>query len=55
MAEFQHLDSSGVTPFEDVESISISITGVRLSDTASFYEPQEVRRPSLIEFTTLLP
>jgi hypothetical protein len=55
VAEFQHLDSSGVTPFEDVESISISITGVRLSDTASFYEPQEVRRPSLIEFTTLLP
>jgi hypothetical protein len=55
VAEFQHLNFSGITPFPDVESLPIYITGVRLSNTATAFNVSDVRAPSVNEFSVLVP
>jgi hypothetical protein len=52
-AEFQQLEFSGNTPFLDAVSFPISITGVRLSNTASTFATADVRPPSQNEFSLL--
>jgi hypothetical protein len=53
-AEFQQLIFTGDTPFLDAVSLPISITGVRLSDTAATFNSSEVRAPSVNEFSVLI-
>ncbi|MEI8294028.1 MAG: hypothetical protein WCG66_08565 [bacterium] len=53
-AEFQHLVFTGNTPFLDAVDIPISVTGVRLSDTASNFATQDVQPPSVNEFSVLV-
>lgn len=53
-AQFQHLiTDSGNTPILDAVTIPISVSGVRLSDTASTFTTAEVRPPSVNEVTIL--
>ena len=54
-AEFQQLEYSGYTPFLDAFSIPISVTGVRLSNSATTFVSSEVRPPSVNEFSVLVP
>ncbi len=53
-AEFQQLVFTGDTPFLDAVSLPISITGVRLSNTAASFNTSEVRPPSVNEFSVLI-
>jgi len=53
-AEFQQLIFVGNTPFLDAVSLPISVTGVRLSNTASTFRTAEVRPPSQNEFSVLI-
>jgi hypothetical protein len=53
-AQFQHLDTtSGNTPILDAVTIPISVSGVRLSNTASSFNTAEVRPPSVNQVTIL--
>jgi hypothetical protein len=53
-AQFQYLDTtSGNTPILDASTIPISISGVRLSNTASSFNTSEVRPPSVNQVTIL--
>jgi hypothetical protein len=53
-AQFQHLiTDSGNTPFLDSVTIPISISGVRLSNTASSFNTSEIRPPSVNTVTIL--
>lgn len=54
-AEFQQLVFTGTTPFLDVVSLPISVTGVRLSDTSSTFTTADVRPPSVNSFSVLVP
>lgn len=54
-AEFQQLVFTGNTPFLDAVTLPISITGVRLSDTATSFNVSNVRAPSVTEFSVLVP
>ena len=53
-AEFQQLVYSGATPFFDAIRFDISITGVRLSNTASSFNTEDVRPPSVNSFSVLV-
>jgi hypothetical protein len=53
-AEFQQLVYSGATPFFDAIRFDISITGVRLSNTASSFNTDDVRPPSVNAFSVLV-
>jgi hypothetical protein len=53
-AEFQQLVFSGATPFFDAIRFDISVTGVRLSNTASSFATQDVRPPSVNSFSVLV-
>ena len=53
-AEFQQLVFTGATPFFDAIRFDISVTGVRLSDTASSFATQDVRQPSVNSFSVLV-
>lgn len=53
-AEFQQLVFVGNTPFLDAVSLPISLTGVRLSNTASTFATANVRPPSQNEFSILI-
>jgi hypothetical protein len=53
-AEFQQLVFVGNTPFLDAVSLPISVTGVRLSNTASAFATADVRPPSQNEFSLLV-
>lgn len=53
-AEFQQLVFVGNTPFLDAVSLPISLTGVRLSNTASTFATADVRPPSQNEFSILI-
>ena len=53
-AEFQQLVFVGNTPFIDAVSFPISVSGVRLSNTASTFTTAEVRPPSQNEFSILI-
>jgi hypothetical protein len=53
-AEFQQLEFAGNTPFLDSVRLPITITGVRLSNTASTFATAEVRPPSQNEFSLLV-
>lgn len=54
-AEFQQLVFTGDTPFLDAVSLPISVTGVRLSNTATAFNTSDVRSPSVNEFSVLVP
>jgi hypothetical protein len=54
-AEFQQLEFAGNTPFLDSVRLPITVTGVRLSNTASAFATAEVRPPSQNEFSVLVP
>jgi hypothetical protein len=54
-AEFQQLEFAGNTPFLDSVRLPITVTGVRLSNTASTFATAEVRPPSQNEFSLLVP
>jgi len=54
-AEFQQLVFTGDTPFLDAVSLPISVTGVRLSNTAASFIASDVRGPSVNEFSVLVP
>jgi hypothetical protein len=54
-AEFQQLVFTGDTPFLDAVSLPISVTGVRLSNTAASFIVSDVRAPSVNEFSVLVP
>jgi hypothetical protein len=52
--QFQHLITDlGNTPIPDAVTIPISVSGVRLSNTASSFNTSEVRPPSVNEVTIL--
>jgi hypothetical protein len=53
-AEFQQLVFSGATPFFDAIRFDISVTGVRLSNTASAFATTDVRPPSVNAFSVLV-
>lgn len=53
-AEFQQLVFVGNTPFIDAVSLPISVSGVRLSNTATTFATAEVRPPSQNEFSILI-
>jgi len=53
-AEFQQLEFAGNTPFLDAVTLPITVTGVRLSNTASTFATAEVRPPSQNEFSLLV-
>jgi hypothetical protein len=54
-AEFQMLVANvGITPFLDAVSLPITITGVRLSNTATPFNVSQVRPPSVNEFSVLV-
>lgn len=53
-AEFQQLEFAGNTPFLDAVRLPITITGVRLSNTASTFTTANVRPPSQNEFSLLV-
>ncbi len=53
-AEFQHLVFTGATPFLDAVPIPITVSGVRLSNTASAFHTSDVRPPSVNQFTVLI-
>jgi hypothetical protein len=53
-AEFQFLVFTGDTPFLDAETIPITVTGVRLSNTASSFSTSTVQAPSVNEFSVLV-
>jgi hypothetical protein len=55
-AEFQLLVANvGSTPFLDAVSLPITITGVRLSNTATSFNVADVRPPSVNEITIFTP
>lgn len=54
-AEFQQLVFTGNTPFLDAVSFPISVSGVRLSNTASSFNVSNVQAPSVNEFSVLVP
>ncbi|MEN9469274.1 MAG: hypothetical protein RL630_1007 [Verrucomicrobiota bacterium] len=54
-AEFQQLVFTGDTPFLDAVTLPISVTGVRLSSTATSFNVSNVRPPSVNEFSVLVP
>ena len=54
-AEFQQLAFTGNTPFLDSVKLSVSVSGVRLSNTASAFNVSDVRPPSVNEFSVLVP
>lgn len=53
-AEFQTLIFTGNTPFLDATTFPVSLSGVRLSNTASTFATTEVRPPSVNEFSVLV-
>jgi hypothetical protein len=53
-AEFQQLVFVGNTPFLDAVTLPISVSGVRLSNTATTFATAEVRPPSQNEFSILI-
>ena len=53
-AEFQQLIFVGNTPFLDAVTLPISVSGVRLSNTATTFATAEVRPPSQNEFSILI-
>jgi hypothetical protein len=53
-AEFQFLVFTGNTPFLDAEKIPLTVTGVRLSNTASSFNTSTVQAPSVNEFSVLV-
>jgi hypothetical protein len=54
-AEFQQLVFTGNTPFLDAVTLPISVSGVRLSNTATAFNVSNVRPPSVNEFSVLVP
>jgi hypothetical protein len=54
VAEFQQLVFTGDTPFLDAVTMPISISGVRLSNTATSFNFLNVRPPSVNEFSVLV-
>jgi hypothetical protein len=54
VAEFQQLVFTGDTPFLDAVTMPISISGVRLSNTATSFNVLNVRPPSVNEFSVLV-
>jgi len=54
-AEVQGLRFDGYTPFINYAVIPISVTGVRISDTASAFATQSVRPPSYNEYNIYVP
>jgi hypothetical protein len=54
-AELQLLNFSGITPFLDATNFPISITGVRLSNTASSFNVSNVQPPSVNQYTVTTP
>jgi len=54
-AEFQQLIFTGNTPFLDAVTLPISVTGVRLSNTATSFNTSNVQAPSVNEFSVLVP
>lgn len=53
-AEFQQLAFTGDTPFLDAITMPISVSGVRLSNTATSFNVSNVRPPSVNEFSVLI-
>ena len=54
-AEFQQLVFTGNTPFLDAVTLPISVSGVRLSNTATAFNVSNVTPPSVNEFSVLVP
>lgn len=54
-AEFQQLVFTGNTPFLDAVTMPISVSGVRLSNSASAFNVSNVQAPSVNEFSVLVP
>jgi len=54
-AEFQQLVYTGNTPFLEAVNLPISVTGVRLSNTASSFATADVVPPSVTSFSVLVP
>jgi hypothetical protein len=52
-AQFQQLDFSSSTPVLDAVTLPISVTGVRLSNTAASFNVSDVQHPSVNNFTIL--
>ena len=53
-AEFQQLVFTGDTPFLDAVSFPVSVTGVRLSNASQAFNSQNIRTPSVNEFSVLV-
>jgi hypothetical protein len=53
-AEFQQLEFSGNKPFLDAVRVPITITGVRLSNTANTFATATVRPPSFNQFSLIV-
>lgn len=53
-AEFQQLVFTGNTPFLDALSFPVSVTGVRLSNASQAFNTQNIRTPSVNEFSVLV-
>lgn len=53
-AEFQHLVFGGDTPFLDAVQIPVSVSGVRLSNTASSFNTTPIQPPSVTEVSVLV-
>jgi hypothetical protein len=54
-AQFQQLVYTGYTPFLDADTIPVSVSGVRLSNTSVTFATADVRPPSVNEFSILVP
>ena len=53
-AEFQKLNFSGDTPFKEQDIFPVSVTGVRLSNASQAFNTQNIRTPSVNEFSVLV-
>jgi hypothetical protein len=53
-AELQFLVFTGNTPFPEAVNVPISITGVRLSNASQAFNTQNIRTPSVNEFSVLV-
>jgi len=53
-AEIQFMNFNGITPLVDADFFPISVTGVRLSNTASAFYTDNVQAPSVSRISTLV-
>jgi hypothetical protein len=53
-AEIQFMNFNGITPLVDADFFPISVTGVRLSNTASSFYTDNVQAPSVSRVSTLV-